>query len=182
MAARCPEPATLLALDEARLDAAEAEAAASHLGACAECRARLAEHRSLVLALSELGAAEERSPAPGTWARLEERLARPEFADRMPLGMAAAWRGLSELGRPAVAASLAAGLVGLTAGTWLAIAAQRGPAGEALASEAYTGSSLVGTSPAGFADYLSTTDVPGAGDDAGLGAEVPDDTTAGEGS
>lgn len=179
MSARCPEPSKLLALAEGQLDTGEAETAAAHLEICAICRTQVEEHQALAMALAELGRAERGLQTPGMWARVHQRIERPALAVRMPLGVAAVWRGFVDLARPAVAASLAAAAVGLSAGTWLAIAAQRGPTGAALASETYTGSSLVSESPAGFAEYLSSTDSNDFDDDA-LDPAARGDTLAGD--
>ena len=147
MTAHRPDIRALLALAEERLPVERAAALRRHLPECADCREALEGLRAVSSALAELGRAEQATALPDLWPAVSRRLERPGIAARLPLRLASAWRELALLGRPAVAASAAAGLAGLVLGGWMALVAVRGPM-DAQADQTYSTSSLV-LSPAG---------------------------------
>jgi anti-sigma factor RsiW len=176
---RCANFETLLAMVQGRLAAPDLELVSRHLVECSRCTAELESIESTRLVLSALHAAELNAAQPRTsWADVAATAERPPFLMRLPAALTDAVRTSRTLAQPAIAGALAAVVLGLSLGTWLALATQRSTA-TAEAADTYSASSLLDSPSSGIADvYFDSQDAtPAAGVDAG-GADAGDSGSA----
>jgi len=156
---RCANFETLLAMVQGRLAAPDLEWASKHVAGCARCTAELQSIENTGLALNALHAAELNAARPrSSWADVAAVAERPPFLMRLPAALTDVVRTSRTLAQPAIAGALAAVVLGLSLGTWLALATQRSTA-TAEAADTYSASSLLDSPSSGIADvYLDVPD------------------------